>query len=234
VTASYRARPRDPTARAMSQEKVCVLISGGLDSSVLACELAQNYGEVHPVFVRNGLVWESAELFWLARFLNAVHQPNIHPLKQLHFPMEDVYGRHWSTTGDQVPDARAPLDANYLPGRNLILLAKAAVYCALHRIPVIALGVLRSNPFPDSTPGFFRHCEQLLGQGLNSSLRIITPYAQLTKSDVVRRGRSWPLGLTFSCLAPVNRRHCGRCTKCAERREAFRRAGLPDPTDYAG
>jgi 7-cyano-7-deazaguanine synthase len=39
--------------------------------------------------------------------------------------------------------------------------------------------------------------------------------------------------LTFSCLAPQGRRHCGRCNKCAERKRAFRQAGIPDPTKYA-
>jgi 7-cyano-7-deazaguanine synthase in queuosine biosynthesis len=27
-------------------------------------------------------------------------------------------------------------------------------------------------------------------------------------------------------------RHCGRCTKCAERQRAFAAAGVPDPTRY--
>jgi 7-cyano-7-deazaguanine synthase len=55
----------------------------------------------------------------------------------------------------------------------------------------------------------------------------------LTKTDIIRRGRHLPLGLTFSCIAPVSRRHCGRCNKCAERRRAFVAAGIADPTDYA-
>ena len=38
-------------------------------------------------------------------------------------------------------------------------------------------------------------------------------------------------------VAPLARprglRHCGRCTKCAERQHAFAAAGVPDPTRYA-
>jgi len=46
-------------------------------------------------------------------------------------------------------------------------------------------------------------------------------------------GRNYPLGLTFSCIAPVKGLHCGHCNKCAERQAAFRMIELADPTVYA-
>ena len=48
----------------------------------------------------------------------------------------------------------------------------------------------------------------------------------------MRLGRDYPLGLTFSCIAPERGLHCGGCNKCAERQEAFRDAGMADPTRY--
>jgi 7-cyano-7-deazaguanine synthase len=48
----------------------------------------------------------------------------------------------------------------------------------------------------------------------------------------MQRGRFLPLELTFSCMRPLDGRHCGDCNKCAERRKAFRDAGLPDRTPY--
>jgi 7-cyano-7-deazaguanine synthase len=42
-----------------------------------------------------------------------------------------------------------------------------------------------------------------------------------------------PLALTLSCMNPRDSRHCGQCSKCRERRDAFRDAGVPDPTAYA-
>jgi 7-cyano-7-deazaguanine synthase len=41
-----------------------------------------------------------------------------------------------------------------------------------------------------------------------------------------------PLELTLSCMQPTNGLHCGRCSKCRERRDAFREAGVVDPTPY--
>jgi 7-cyano-7-deazaguanine synthase len=214
------------------REKVCVLASGGLDSSVSICELAREYDKVHPVFIRSGFVWESVELNWLKKFLAAAPLPNLQPLKMLDSPMNDVYGAHWSTTGDGVPDYEAAVDSNYLPGRNIVLLAKAAVYCVINHITTMALAPLHANPFPDSTPEFFQNYERLLNQGLHAHLRIITPYLHLTKSQVIQRGQHWPLGLTFSCIAPRDGHHCGACTKCAERQQAFHEAGVKDPTIY--
>ena len=38
--------------------------------------------------------------------------------------------------------------------------------------------------------------------------------------------------LTWSCYVGGDR-HCGKCGTCVERKEAFVRAGVSDPTDYA-
>jgi 7-cyano-7-deazaguanine synthase len=202
---------------------VCVLVSGGLDSCVLVAELAQQYRRVHPVFIRQGLAWETVELRHLRRYLRAIHAP---PVTVLALPAHDLYGQHWSTTGRQVPGAHTPDAAMYLPGRNLMLLAKAAVFCALHNIPVMAVGSLGHNPFPDATPRFFRDLARVASAALGCRLRVLAPYRRLSKTQVVRRGRGLPLELTFSCVAPRRGQACGRCNKCAERQRALRDAGI--------
>ncbi|MFM9016174.1 MAG: 7-cyano-7-deazaguanine synthase, partial [Verrucomicrobiota bacterium] len=51
---------------------------------------------------------------------------------------------------------------------------------------------------------------------------------------IVRRGAELdvPFSLTWSCYVG-GERHCGKCGTCVERKEAFRLAGVADPTDYA-
>ena len=68
---------------------------------------------------------------------------------------------------------------------------------------------------------------------LNDRLAVIRPYGHLHKRDVLARGRGLPLEWTFSCIRPVDGKHCGQCNKCAERRKAFADAGWTDPTAYA-
>lgn len=214
-----------------------VLVSGGVDSAVLAVDLLKEHPRVHPIYVRFGLRWEAAELDRLLAYLAAARSDDgLAPLTVLDEPIAQVYGDHWSNAGRPgVPDAATPDEAVYLPGRNVLLAAKAAVWCRLRGIETLAFGTLRANPFPDSTPEFFRDFESVLNRALGGSLRIVRPYAGMSKAEVLRRGAGLPLHLTLSCLDPVGPdfRHCGACNKCEERRRAFAEAGIVDETGYA-
>src|SRR5262249_20873719 len=150
----------------------------------------------------------------------------------LEMPVADLYGQHWSTTGQDIPDADSPDEAVYLPGRNVLFLAKAMIWCHLHKVPALQLGILGANPFADATPAFFAAYQTAVNQAIGGAVEVRRPFAGLSKTQVLQRGRDVPLALTFSCIHPVAGRHCGRCNKCAERRRAFATAGLPDATAY--
>jgi 7-cyano-7-deazaguanine synthase len=217
-----------------SDSDVAVLASGGIDSAILCVDLLREFKRVHPLYVRFGLRWEDVELASLRAFLGSVERPGLRPPHVLDEPVADVYGdAHWSTGGPVVPDAETADDAVYLPGRNLLLTAKAAVWCRLRGIEAMAFGCLRGNPFPDSTPEFFRDLERVVNRALAGRLRLLRPFERLGKEEVLRRGAGLPLHQTFSCLRPVGGRHCGACNKCAERRRGFRAAGWPDLTPYS-
>jgi 7-cyano-7-deazaguanine synthase len=212
---------------------VAVLISGGLDSAVLAVELLRGNARVFPLYIRCGLAWEEIELAAARAFLSAAAAPGLDALTVLDEPVRDVYGPHWSTGKDDVPGAETPDEAVYLPGRNLLLTVKASVWCRLRQVDELALGSLGSNPFPDSTPRFFDDLESVLSRAMDGAPRLIRPFDRLHKRDVVLRGRDLPLHLTFSCIHPVGGLHCGVCNKCAERQKGFRDAAVPDRTLYA-
>jgi 7-cyano-7-deazaguanine synthase len=212
--------------------RYAVLTSGGLDSAILLAESIRQYACVYPLYVRSGLAWEPTELQHLLRYLKALHHPALQPLVELEMPVADLYQTHWSLTGQKVPDAASPDEAVYLPGRNVLLLGKAILWCHLHQVPAVALGTLKNNPFPDASAEFFAGFEKIVNDAIGGSVRIERPFADLDKTAVMMRGRSLPLHLTFSCINPAAGRHCGRCNKCAERRRAFREAGMPDATAY--
>jgi 7-cyano-7-deazaguanine synthase len=212
---------------------LAVLVSGGVDSAVLLGEAVRAYPAVHPLYIRTGLVWEAAELAHLGRFLAAIRTPALQPLHILEQPVTDLYGDHWSLTGRGVPAAGTPDEDVFLPGRNVLLLAKSLLWCHLHAVPEVAMAPLAANPFPDATPEFFRDFAAVVNCAVGGSARVIRPYAHLHKTDVLRRGAGLPLELTFSCIRPASGRHCGRCSKCYERQQGFRDARIADPTDYA-
>lgn len=222
-------------------DELVVLASGGVDSAILVADQAAHGNIVQPVYIRFGLAWEQVEEAHLRRFLDAISGPlDTRPLAVLELPIADVYGGHWSVSGTDTPDESTPDEAVYLPGRNLLLLAKTTVWCALHGMSRIALGTLQGNPFADSSPEFLAGLAGLSGLALGHPLEVVTPFAHLTKAQVLAvalalgRGHAGlPLEHTFSCIAPVDAIHCGRCNKCAERRKAFAEAGVEDRTPYA-
>jgi len=210
-----------------------LLLSGGIDSAVLLDQLLSRGWQVVPFYVRTGCVWEDCELDAVHRFLAAVAQPGLEDLVVQEMPLKDLYGNHWSITGHAVPDDASPDEAVFLPGRNPLLLVKAALWCQLNGIKHLALATLASNPFDDATPEFFAKFEDMLREATGEPVQIARPFERLPKHRVLEMGRHLPLELTFSCLSPVEGAHCGRCNKCAERRQAFRQLDVGDQTRYA-
>src|SRR5262249_29829697 len=141
----------------------------------------------------------------------------------------------------------------YLGGRNVVLLGKAAVFCAAAGLDRIVLGTLAHNPFPDATPEFRAAMARALSLGLAHDIAVDAPFAGVSKAEVIRRGAALgvPFDLTLSCMQPQVREpheprepcepgepfepviHCGLCSKCRERHDAFLEAQVIDPTTYA-
>jgi 7-cyano-7-deazaguanine synthase len=216
-------------------QAIAVLFSAGLDSAVLLAHAATK-GPVVPIYVAAGLAWEPAERRAIDRLLSTpAFATNVMPAIMLTADMRDVYpATHWAVRGE-APAFDTPDEDVYIEGRNIVLLSKAAVFMARARLNRILLGPLAGNPFPDASPEFFHAMASALTLGLPSSIEIEAPFAKLHKEDVIRVGRSLgvPFELTLSCMQPVGDKHCGRCSKCRERRDAFRAAGVEDPTAYA-
>jgi 7-cyano-7-deazaguanine synthase len=70
--------------------------------------------------------------------------------------------------------------------------------------------------------------------GLAHDLRIDAPYSGSSKAQVVARGIELgvPFELTLSCMNPRSEIHCGLCSKCRERHDAFIELGVADLTEY--
>jgi 7-cyano-7-deazaguanine synthase len=104
-----------------------VLLSGGLDSSILTAHLLDQGFVVQPFYIRGDLVWEPWERSAANRFLDAINAPRLKELIVLEMPLIDLYEDHWSVTGEGTPGAHSPDEAVYLPGRNALLVVKWAL-----------------------------------------------------------------------------------------------------------
>jgi 7-cyano-7-deazaguanine synthase len=231
-----------PTAMPSNGPLTIVLLSGGLDSAVLLAHEAQA-AQVLPVYVSSGLAWEGLELVMVEHLLGHEHfAGRVLPLMRVEFTMHDVYApSHWALRGEP-PSYDKPDEDVYLAGRNVVLLSKAGIVAAVKGANRIAMAPLAGNPFPDAQPAFIHAMQHALTLGLNHPVEVATPFATWTKDEVIRRGRQLrvPLALTLSCMNPVAATHpkapplhCGQCSKCRERRDAFDSLGLDDPAAYA-
>ena len=211
-----------------------VLFSGGLDSAVLLAH-ALKEGPVQPLYVSVGLAWETQERAAAEAVLAGVADGELRPLVTLRADMHDIYpATHWAIKGS-APAYDTPDEDVYIEGRNIVLLAKASVFMARASIRRVFLGPLAGNPFPDASAEFFAAMARALSIGLDSPIEIETPFAAMHKADVSKLGESLGVAMerSLSCMQPVASVHCGRCSKCRERIEGFRDAGVEDRTAYA-
>ena len=216
-----------------------VLFSGGLDSAVLLADAARRGTAsgpmiVQPLYVSVGLAWESEERAMVAKLLATPRFANANPMVTLHADMRDVYPEsHWAIRGT-APAYDTPDEDVYIEGRNIVLLAKASVFMARAGLTTVLIGPLACNPFPDASDDFFRAMGAALSTGLAAPITIEAPLSKMHKADVIKLGATLgvPMELTLSCMQPSGGKHCGRCSKCRERIDGFRDAGVPDPTPY--
>ena len=221
-----------------------MLFSGGLDSAVLLADVAaaarrNRSGPVIALYVSVGFAWEDAERRAAASLLATPPFAGVSNLVELSFDMRDVFPpTHWAVRGAP-PEYDTPDEDVYIDGRNVILLSKAAVYMAAAVRPrpsaaTLFIGPLAGNPFPDATAEFFAAMARSLSLGLALPISVAAPFAAMHKADVIRRGLELgvPLERTLSCMNPRNGRQCGACSKCRERGDAFREAGVADPAVY--
>ena len=217
-------------------EPVAALVSGGLDSAVLLASLAAD-GPVTPIYVSCGLAWEPAEREAVERLRDVLSPQRVRPIVDLVMPLTDLYGDHWSVSGQGVPDADSPDSAVELLGRNAVLALKPLLWCGREGVGFLAIATLAGNPFPDASQGFFLGLADVVATATGCDVRLVAPFRELTKSQLVQAASGDVLKASMSCLMPIGQQtgwlHCGACNKCRERQHGFRQAGVAYPTYYA-
>lgn len=213
--------------------KVVCLLSGGLDSSTLLAKLLSEGHRCRCLSVFYGQRHGVMELG--ASVLIAGHYDVSHEVARL--PVELLAGSAL-TGGCDVPEghyADPSMRATVVPARNTVLLAVAAAVVVREGFDAVAYAAHAGDHavYPDCRPTFVSAMEDVLARCDYKPVRLLTPFVGRDKSGIVRDGAALgvPFELTYSCYKG-DERHCGRCGTCVERREAFQRAGVPDPTPY--
>lgn len=218
---------------------VIVIASGGLDSTTLAYMLQAggdrlrllsfDYGQRH----RRELVYAVEA----ARALRAPHrQVDLRALRWL------LSRNALTDPGAVIPDGHYTAEsmrATVVPNRNALMLEIAVGVAIARGCDAVAFGAHAGDHtiYPDCRPEFveaFNHSVGVANEGLlPPGFEVLAPFLTMSKSDIVTIGAKHqvPFERTWSCYRG-GVLHCGRCGTCVERREAFTRAGVPDPTVY--
>jgi len=125
----------------------------------------------------------------------------------------------------------------YVPFRNGVLLSYATVLALKSKASFIYFGAhaedFRNWAYPDCTPEFIGAMANAIYIGTYHKVRLLTPLQWYTKKEIVSKSveLSSPYQLTWSCYEG-GEFHCGECSTCISRRQAFKDSGYADPTIY--
>ena len=221
----------------IKSNKALVLLSGGLDSSVVlsVCQdkgydiyaISFDYGQRHKV--------ELEYAKFQATFFNCIS----HEVFKMEF-----YGGSALTDDIKVPKNRdshsmsKDIPVTYVPSRNIVFLSFASGYAECHDIDNIFIGVnaIDYSGYPDCRKNFIDNFEKLINKSTKKGLegskfKINTPLINLSKKDIIKLGHKngVDFSMTSSCYSPKLKKNCGICDSCLLRKQGFEEAGLRDP-----
>jgi 7-cyano-7-deazaguanine synthase len=220
-----------------------VLLSGGLDSSVLLHHVARELGRapLHALSFDYGQ--RHARELACARTQARAAGVAAHEVIDLGFLGPMLRGGSALIAGGvAVPDLAA-LDAaaltqppTYVPNRNMLLLSLAAAYAEAQGLRDLFYGAQAQDEYGywDCTTAFLDGINAVLSLNRKTPVRVCAPFVALPKRETVRMGMALGVDFaqTWSCYRG-GELACGTCPTCVERLNAFRDAGGADPLPYA-
>jgi len=218
-----------------------VLLSGGLDSMVVAALARERGHSIHALTIDYGQ--RHARELQSARDIAA----RIGVARHVELPLDlRRFGGSALTADIDVPKtgvAEAEIPITYVPARNLVFLALTTAFAETSGSRDIFIGVnaLDYSGYPDCRPEFIASFAETARLGTKQGVEgdpftIHAPLQHLTKADIARECHR--LGLdpawSWSCYDPTPEGiACGACDSCRLRRKGFADAGLVDTTPYA-
>ncbi len=216
---------------------VVVLVSGGLDSVAALYHAAQKCRVVGALSMHYGAKHNAREIPFARLHCRRLGIP--HETIRLGF-IGRLFKSDLLQSGGDVPDGhyeQANMQQTVVPFRNGILLSIAAGYAESIGAKGVVIAAHSGDHaiYPDCREAFMASMGRAIRQGTYAQVALLRPFIALTKSQIVQRGTALGVDFskTWSCYKG-RRMHCGTCGTCVERREAFRLAGLADPTAYEG
>ena len=219
-----------------------VLLSGGLDSSVLLHHVIRTLGRapVHALTFNYGQ--RHAKELDCARTQAAATGTVQHAIIDISFLGDLLKGASALLTGGApIPDLEVLTEAErtqpptYVPNRNMMLLSMAAAYAEANGIQEVFYGAQAQDEYGywDCTRDFIQRLNDTLALNRKDAITVHAPFAEHPKAETVRCGLELGVDFahTWSCYRGDDK-PCGTCPTCVERQNAFDANSAPDPLTY--
>ncbi len=218
------------------REKAVVVFSGGIDSTTLLYDLRSLGYELKAISVDYGQRHGARELASSRRLCKEL---------QIEQRVIDLGGlaallgnNSLSNPAAGVPEGHyesSTMQLTTVPNRNMILIAIGIAWAVSLKFDAVAFGAHAGQytPYPDCRPDFAEAMHRAAQVCDWNPMQVLAPFVTWDKGDIVKRGFELgvPFGLTWSCYNG-REKHCGRCGTCIDRKEAFAKNNLADPTGY--
>lgn len=188
---------------------IVTLVSGGLDSTLMAA-LVQEEGLTQvPLFVDYGQLGRDRELASCKRNLQMLGLPAP--------SIASLPGYGQLLPSGLTDKHKHIVEDAFLPGRNALFLTVAGALARRRGATAVCIGLLHEafSLFPDQTRAFLIEAEAFLSRGLGVSLRVLAPLMSFSKADVLAAAKARGINGTYSCHAG-GERPCGVCIACRE------------------
>ena len=215
--------------------KVCVLLSGGMDSVTALHHAAREHDVVSALSFDYGSKHNASEIpcaQWHAAQLGVPHTVIALPFVNEHFASDLLQ------SGGDIPDghyAEENMKRTVVPFRNGIMLSIAAGFAESRGAEGLVIAAHSGDHaiYPDCREPFMQAMSDAIRLGTYVEIEVLRPFIQTDKTGIARLGAELAVDFarTWSCYKG-GATHCGTCGTCVERREAFLLAGLADPTPY--
>jgi len=228
-----------------TDKNVLVVLSGGMDSSILTMLLVAKYGasKVKALSYDYGQkqkleLTKAAKICYSFKVDHKVLDLSI--LGEIAKPISANIGGtdvKMPTIKDVLGD---PQPKTYVPFRNMILLsltlAQAEASTASHVFT--GLQVHDEYGYWDTTQKFVDSINEVADQNRTHKVVIQAPFSKLSKFEEIeickQMGLTELLAYTLTCYNPNDKgESCGKCPSCSERIANFAKARVIDPIDYA-
>ncbi len=215
--------------------KVCVLLSGGMDSVAAFYEVIRQHEVVACLSFDYGAKHNAREIPFAK--LHADRNCVFHQVIPLDF-INRLFKSDLLQSGGAIPDghyAEESMKQTVVPFRNGIMLAIATGDAESVDAEGLVIAAHSGDHaiYPDCREPFMQAMATAMSEGTYAEIQLLRPFIATDKAGIARRGTELGIDFseTWSCYKG-GEIHCGTCGTCVERREAFILAGLPDPTVY--